>query len=147
MVCRKRFVLVSLVVALFLSGCGALNSGVFSTNDFRCASWNDPMYLVQKNEGAMSTYENDSRLMYWDTFLGYDSDITYIFYDKKLTAGYINITDEEDKDAVFKDITSQLSDIYGKPVTKTSASVAFENNGELVYVSKDGKTCTVLFQE
>ena len=94
----------------------------------------------------MSTYDNDNRLMYWDTFLGYDANITYIFYENNLSHGYVQIESDKELDDVFDGVVSTLSNSYGAPTKSTDISEEFiTSNGGFIYVSKSGIDCTVLF--
>ena len=141
--CKNITIGLTLALMLLLVSCKKENS-LFNGNDFRIGNWGDPMYLIQKNEGAMSTYDNDNRLMYWDTFLGYDSNITYIFYNKKLVNGFIEIESTDSKDKVYSNVISTLEATYGEPVSKENNATKFKTDNGFIYVSKSGTNCTVL---
>ena len=146
---RLRKTLLALLVMssmlILLSGCSEV-SGIYGEHDFRGFDWGNPLYLIEKEEYAMNIYDGDSRLMYWDTFLGYDANITYIFYENNLTHGYVQIESDKELDDVFDGVVSTLSNSYGAPTKSTDSSEEFTtSNGGFIYVSKSGLDCTVLF--
>lgn len=124
------------------------SSTLFSGKDFRTFNWGDPDYLIRKEEGALLTYDSDNRIMYWSTFLGYQANITYIFYENKLSNGYISIDSDESKDNIFKAISSEFKTLYGDPIESTPNSMKFiREDNSTVYLSKDGLQVGVLFSK
>lgn len=128
---------------LFLVGCKKEDT-LFNGNDFRVGNWGDPLYLIEKNEGAMITLEGDSRLVYWDSFLGYDANVSYIFYEEKLSNGYFELESSQSTDIVYANVNIKLGEMYGKPIAEDENSTKYKRGNGYIYVSKAGLNCTVL---
>lgn len=146
---RRFFTVLCICCSLFmLVGCGVKEtaSTLLQTDDFRSFKWGDPGYLVRKEETAQIIYEGDERLMYWDKYYGYDSNITYCFNENELNNGYVSIQSDEDKNVTFKKIENELTKEYGEPYDKTKNSMKFNyKDDSVIYLSKDGLQVAVLY--
>ena len=104
--------------------------------------------MIKKEETAQIIYEGDNRLMYWDKFLGYDSNITYCFYDNKLNNGYISIESAGNKNKIYSEVATELEKVYGEPYSKTEYTMKFKlENNSIIYLSNDGDNVAVLFAQ
>ncbi len=143
MKCKRILTIATLLLTLIFTGCKK-EPTLFNGNDFRVGNWGDPLYLIEKNESSMITYEGVSRLVYWDQFLGYDANVSYIFYESKLSQGYFEIESDQQTDAVYATVISKLSEMYGAPKVINENSSEFQTDRGFIYVSKAGINCTVL---
>lgn len=150
---RKFVALICIsLTMLMLVGCDLpttkKSNPLFSNHDFRTFDWDEYDYVIRKEEGALLTYDGENRIMYWSTFLGYNANITYCFYENQLNKGYISIDSDDDKENIYKAISSEFTKLYGDPIEKTSNSMKFTcENSSTVYLSKDGREVGILFSK
>ena len=143
------------LMMLMLIGCGTgdvteVTNMIFSEETgFRSFDWGVPGYLVRKEETAPIMYEGDGRLMYWDKTFGYDSNITYCFTEQnKLNHGYVTIESDETKETTFKNIASELENLYGKPYEKKENHYRYLcSDNSTIYLSKDGVNVAILYSQ
>ena len=149
---RRFFTVICICCSLFmLVSCGVEEtaSTILKSYDFRNFNWGDPEYLVRKEESAQIIYEGIGRLMYWDKSYGYNSNITYCFSeDNKLNHGYIAIESDEEKEVIFKNIASELENLYGEPYEKKENHYRYlGSDNTTIYLSKDGIKVAILYTQ
>ena len=123
---------------IILVGCG--KKSIFSPHDVRNSDWHDSAESVRAAEKIEPKVDIGNRISYEDTFLGYDSTITYIFLNDELGQVSFEIRCDNEATAIdtFNDISEKLTKAYGaKDKDKSSdTSHTFETKDTLIWLHR-----------
>jgi hypothetical protein len=111
--------------------------------DFRKAKWGMNIQQVHESEGKQAISENNEKLVYPDTLLDLNAEVSYFFEKNRLVKAIYQLEGNNTNDPVeninnFKKIRNALSQKYGRPDFDTSGELdmfekdTYKNLGELI---------------